>query len=67
MSGDGHGENRIEYIQYPSTPTIIDLGVDWKGYDNYEDTTKWAGTILYNSELEVYHPELIPKEKAGET
>ncbi len=66
-SGYGHGENRIEYIQYPSTPTIIDLGVDWKGYDNYEDTTKWSGTRLYNSELEVYHPELIPKEKAGET
>ena len=46
---------------------VIDLGVDWNGYDNYEDENKWSGTILYNSELEVYHPELIPKEKAGET
>ena len=46
---------------------VIDLGVDWNGYDNYKDENKWSGTILYNSELEVYHPELIPKEKAGET
>ena len=46
---------------------IVDLGVNWSGYDNYKDENKWSGTILYNSELEVYHPELIPKEKAGET
>ena len=46
---------------------VIDLGVDWNGYDNYKDENKWSGIILYNSELEVYHPELIPKEKAGES
>lgn len=51
----------------PPTFKVIDLGVDWNGYDNYKDENKWSGTILYNSELEVYHPELIPKEKAGET
>ena len=43
------------------------MGLNWEGYEYYQDLNKWSGTILYNSELDVYHPELIPKEKAGET
>lgn len=50
----------------PPQYKVIDLGVDWSGYYNYNDEDKWSGTKLYNSELEIYHPELIPK-KAGET
>jgi len=51
-----------EIVFYDTCPTIIDLGTDWSGYDNYQDDTAWNSTFLYSTKCEVYHPELIPKE-----
>lgn len=46
---------------------IIDMGIDYTNYEHYEDIDSWIGNTLGNPEIEVYHPEMIPKEKAGET
>lgn len=62
-----HKKEIIGNQTIPPEYKIVDLGVNWSGYDNYKDENKWFGTMLYSSELEVYHPELIPKEKEGET
>ena len=46
---------------------IIDMGIDYTNYEHYEDIDSWVGNTLGNPEIEIYHPELIPKEKEGES
>ena len=64
---DIYEEKTGEYIEIPPEFSVVDLGVDWQGYDHHEDIDNWSDTRLYNTELEVYNPELIPKESGGET
>lgn len=61
-------------VQTDTFSYAIDMGVDWSGYDNHEDPTCWIQNSdlgyklgIYSSEIEVYHPELIPQESGGET
>lgn len=55
-------------IEVPKNPhKVINTGLNWEGYEYYQNLNKWSGTILYNDEVSLYKPELIPKKEEGET